>query len=226
MHETRVTNPERYDLHLHSDFSDGQATVRILTERAASLDLDTIAITDHFWPCLGSRKGGKQLIEQRRDQIWNLRSVFKSLSILDGAEIDISSNGMPAPIADDLSRFDIIIGSFHFSLSSTQWRSAVEHAASSWRFDILGHWDGYLSSFREEDGAAVAKILADNGIAVEISARYVTQYPEFFEMARNAGCQFTLGSDSHTAAEVGKLNEQVQLARALDLHLRTLPKLR
>ena len=221
-----MINPERCDLHLHSQFSDGQGSIRDLVERAASLNLEAIAITDHFWPCLGSRKGGKQLIEQRRNQIWDLRSVFKSLSILDGAEIDISSNGMPAPISDNLSRFDLIIGSFHYSLSSTQWRSAVKRAASSWRFDILGHWDGYLSSFREEDGAVVANILADNGIAVEISARYVTQYPEFFEVARDAGCQFTLGSDAHTIAEVGKLGEQVQLARALNLHLEILPKLR
>ncbi len=189
------------------------------------MNLEAIAITDHFWPCLGSRKGGKQLIGQRRDQIWDLRSVFKGLSIMDGAEIDISSNGMPAPISDDLSRFDIIIGSFHTSLSSTQWRSAIQRAVNIWKFDILGHWDGYLSSFREEDGAAVAKILADNGIAIEISARYVTQHPEFFEMARDAGGQFTLGSDAHTVAEVGKLGEQVALARALGLSLKSFRKL-
>lgn len=220
-----MINPERCDLHLHSAFSDGQASVRDLVERAASIKLEAIAITDHFWPCLGSRKGGRQLIEQRRNQIWDLRSVFKNLSILDGAEIDVSSNGLPAPIADDLTRFDIVIGSFHTSLSSTQWRSAIQRAVNVWRFDILGHWDGYLSSFREEDGAAVAKILADHGIAIEISARYVTQHPEFFGVARDAGCQFTFGSDAHTITEVGKLSEQVALARALGLSLRSFERL-
>ncbi|MDF1539694.1 MAG: PHP domain-containing protein [Candidatus Thorarchaeota archaeon] len=214
--------PEKYDLHNHSDFSDGQASVRDIVKRATKLELNTIAITDHFWPCLGSRRTGPNHIEQRRDIIWNLRTVFKPLRILDGAEIDISSDGSHANISNSLDQFDLIIGSFHFTLDSTTWRSALGRAFTKWRFDILGHWDGYLTSFREEDGRAVAKLLADNDVAIELSARYETNHTVFLEIARDEGCEFTLGSDSHQLREVGVLENQIGLAKAMELPLKVI----
>lgn len=213
-------DPAGYDLHIHSEYSDGTASIRDIVQRASSIGLNTIAICDHFWPCLGSRKAGLKWIEERRDKIWNLRSVFKPLRILDGAEVDISSDGSHAVIAAPLDSFDIIIGSIHFSVSSTQWRSTIQKAVAKWRFDILAHWDGYLTSFREEDGIAVAQVLADNEIAVELSAHYISQYPEFFEIARDAGCEFTLGSDSHRLEYIGRLEEQLELVEALELPLK------
>lgn len=213
-------DPTGYDLHMHSDYSDGRGSVREIVKRATEVGLNTIAICDHFWPCAGSRKAGSKLIEERRDKIWNLRTVFKPLRIFDGAEIDISSDGSHASIADRLDRFDIIIGSVHFAVSSTQWRSTIQKAASKWHFDVLGHWDGYLTSFRDEDGIAVAQTLADSGIAVELSARYLSQHPEFFEMARDAGCEFTLGSDAHRVEEIGQLRDQIEMAKALELPLK------
>ncbi|MHA2423879.1 MAG: PHP domain-containing protein [Candidatus Thorarchaeota archaeon] len=213
--------PERYDLHIHSDYSDSSASVRDLVKQAVKYELDTIAITDHFWPCIGSRKGGSQLIEQRRQKIQNLRGAFKKIRILDGVEVDISSDGSHANIAGGIDQFELIIGSFHFTLDSTTWRSALQRAVTKWRFDILGHWDGYLTSYREEDGVAVAKILAENQIAIELNRRYDTMHPEFLEIARDAGCEFTLGSDAHAVNQVGQLKNQILLVKAMELPLKT-----
>ncbi len=213
-------DPFGYDLHIHSEYSDGSGSVKEIVRRASTVGINTIAICDHFWPCHGSKKAGTKWIEQRREKIWNLRPVFKSVRIMDGAEVDISSNGSPAGIAAPLDSFDIILGSVHFGTTSTQWRSTIQRALGKWRFDILAHWDGYLSSFREEDGIAVARILADNDVAVEISAYYVCRFPEFFIMARDAGCEFTLGSDSHNVSSIGVLDEQKEIVQALELPLR------
>ena len=212
--------PERYDLHIHSDYSDSYATVRDIVRQAVKVDLDTIAIVDHFWPCIGSKRGGIQLIEQRRNKINGLRNAFPGIRILDGVEVDISSDGSHAVIAGGIDQFELIIGSFHFSLDSTTWRAALQKAVTKWRFDILGHWDGYLTSYREEDGVAVAKLLAENQIALELNRRYETMYPEFLEIARDAGCEFTLGSDAHAVNQVGKLRDQILLAEALELPLK------
>ena len=213
--------PERYDLHIHSDYSDGSGTVRDIVRRAVKLELDTIAIVDHFWPCIGSRRGGIQLIEQRRKKINGLRNAFPSIRILDGVEVDISSDGSHASVAGGVDQFELIIGSFHFGLDSTTWRAALQKAVTKWRFDILGHWDGYLTSYREEDGEAVAKLLAENQIALELNRRYETMYPEFLEIARDAGCEFTLGSDAHAVNQVGKVRDQLLLAEAMGLPLKT-----
>jgi histidinol phosphatase-like PHP family hydrolase len=205
------------DLHIHTNYSDGESSVDEIVRRATSLGLKTIALTDHFWPSLGSRKGGKSIIEQRRREIETARLDFPDIRILDGAEVDIQSNGELAPVAGGLDQFDLIIGSFHHFTDSTRWASALSKAVRKKQFQILGHWDGYLSSYRDEDGEISAKALANAAIVVELNGRYRIENTDFFETAKLSGCKFSLGSDSHHVSTVGRLHFQKQLAISMDL---------
>lgn len=209
----------RYDLHIHSSYSDGYADVSDIVRRANMLRLETIAITDHFWPCIGSQRGGKNIIENRRFEIETARSDYPKLVILNGAEVDIQSNGSLTPIAGGLDQFDIIIGSFHWGSDSRTWASALIKALQKPQFQILGHWDGYLSSYRDEDGRAVAKAIVDTGIAIELNGRYIPEHTQFFELAKDCGCVFSLGSDSHSVETIGQLDYQRKLASDLELEL-------
>lgn len=207
------------DLHIHSSYSDGDSSVNAIVQRAASLKLKTIAITDHFWPSMGSRKGGINFIEQRRHEIETSRNDYPELTILDGAEVDIQSNGDLAPVAGGLEQFDIIIGSFHWYTDSTRWASALVKALKRKEFQILGHWDGYLSSYREEDGRIAAEALADSGVAIELNGRYSVEHTGFLEIAKSFGCVFSLGSDSHDVSTVGSLDFQEKLASSMNLNI-------
>jgi DNA polymerase (family 10) len=168
---------------------------------------------------MGSRRGGISLIKERRESIETLRSEYPQVRILEGAEVDINSDGTMAPVAGGLDQFDIVIGSVHWGSDSRHWASAVTGAADRERFEILGHWNGYLSSYRPKHGVMVAEALARNKIAVELSARYEVRFEEFLTLARNKGCKFTLGSDSHHVSEIGRIKDQIQLANALELPL-------
>lgn len=208
------------DLHIHSKYSaDGESSIDEIVQRAVSLKLKTIAITDHFWPSVGSRKGGKNIIEQRRHEIEINRIDYPKLTILDGVEVDIQSNGELAPVAGGLEQFDLVIGSFHWFTDSTRWASALVKALRKKEFQILGHWDGYLSSYREEDGRIAAEALADAGVAIDLNGRYRSENIRFFEMAKSVGCVFSLGSDSHHVSTVGKLDFQTKLASSMELQI-------
>ena len=209
----------RYDLHIHSSYSDGRDTVNDIAHEANSVQLDTIAITDHFWPSLGSQHGGKKIIENRRFEINNARSEYPGLTILDGAEVDIQSNGDLAPVAGGLEQFDIVIGSFHWICDSRTWVVAILKALQRPQFHILGHWDGYLSSYHSEDGGKAVKAISESGIAIELNGRYMPEHIEFLELARDHGCVFTLGSDSHSVDTIGQLDYQRKLAADLELRL-------
>ncbi len=183
------------------------------------MNLDAIALTDHFWPSIGSRRGGAGLIEERRREINELRAAYPNLRILDGAEVDLYTDGSHAPVSGGLDQFDIIIGSFHLRCDSTQWAHGIESVLNNLHFDILGHWDGYLSYYRQEDGERVAQLLAEKNVAIEISHRYPTEHIRFLEAARDAGCKFTLGSDAHHVSSVGDLSVELSEAKALGLTL-------
>ncbi len=208
-----------HDLHIHSLYSDASSEVFRIAERSSSLGLDTIAITDHFWPSLGSRRGGRPLIEERRAEIESARDHFSELRVLDGAEVDIDADGELAEVAGGLEQFDLIVGSFHWSMDSSLWAQALARALREPRFQILGHWDGFLTSFRESDGDAAATALAKAGVAIELSGRYQVQYPRFLEQGKEHGCVFSFGSDAHSVEGIGRLQYQRQLASDLDLKI-------
>jgi len=209
----------RYDLHVHSSYSDGNNDISDIIHRANMLHLEAIAITDHFWPSMGSQKGGINIIENRRHEIDTVKSDYPKLSILDGAEVDIQSNGTLAPVAGGLEQFDIVIGSFHWISDSRTWASALTKALQNPQFQILGHWDGYLSSYQQDDGRAVVEALAGTGIAIELNGRYISEQTSFLEMARDCGCIFSLGSDSHSVETIGQLDFQKKLAEDFELDL-------
>jgi DNA polymerase (family 10) len=209
----------RYDLHIHSDYSDSKSTIQEIVQRASTINLETIAITDHFWPSLGSRQGGKSIIEKRRREMESARIEVPSLAILDGVEIDIQADGSLAPVAGDLEQFDIIIASFHWVLDSTQWVSTLSKVVKKKQFHILGHWDGYLSSYREEDGEKAAQALAEAGIAIELNERYMLEHTHFIEQAKEYDCIFTLGSDSHSVETIGQLDYGKKIASDFDLEV-------
>jgi histidinol phosphatase-like PHP family hydrolase len=207
------------DLHIHSNYSDAVSSMEEIVKRAIALKLKTIAIADHFWPSLGSRQGGVNLIEQRRHEIETCRNDYPYIRILDAAEVDIQSNGELAPVAGGLEQFDLVIGSFHWYTDSTTWVSALVKALRRKEFQILGHWDGYLSSYREEDGIIAAEALAKAEVAVELNGRYSVEHVGFLELAKSYGCKFSLGSDSHHPSTVGDLQFQENLATSMGLEI-------
>jgi histidinol phosphatase-like PHP family hydrolase len=59
--------------------------------------------------------------------------------------------------------------------------------------------------------------LAESGVAMEISNRYKLPHDRLLKKARQAGVRFTLGSDGHTEAQVGRLEWAAETARRVGI---------
>lgn len=75
----------RHDLHIHSNYSDGEHPVPLLLLEARALELEAIAITDHYTPA--SRIGtSEEAFEQYLAEIGRERSAQDEVLVLKGAE--------------------------------------------------------------------------------------------------------------------------------------------
>ena len=214
----------RGDLHAHSDWSDGLASIELMVQAARDLGHEYLALTDHS-PRLRVANGLSA--ERLREQLGIVAGMSGGgFTLLSGIEVDILDEGALDQEPDLLDELDIVVASAHSKLrmeSAAMTRRLVA-AASDPRVDVLGHVTGRLvegargtrppSTF---DARAVFEACAANGVAVEINSRPERRDPptRLLQQAIDLGCLFSIDSDAHAP---GQLDFQVYgCARAEEL---------
>lgn len=77
-------------------------------------------------------------------------------------------------------------------------------------FELEGDVDAWWTEERED---RYVEALVESGVALEVSNRYRLPHDRLLRKAREAGARFSLGSDGHTEAQVGRLEWAVEAAR-------------
>lgn len=111
----------RCDLHIHSTFSDGTASVDEILTDAEVMEMEIIAITDHY-AALSK--------ENRMDEYINQTNKLKGkypFKILTGTEVCMSNKNGEVPITiEDRKRLDIVLvelmGDLVFNPESQEWQ--------------------------------------------------------------------------------------------------------
>ena len=209
------------ELHTHSTWSDGKATIKEMALAAKQRGYKVLAITDHS-PSLGITQGLKvEDIELQRKEIAAAQEdVGDSLLILQGAEVEIKADGTLDYPDDVLAAFDIVFASLHVSLRQPrgQVTQRLLNAINNPHVDIIGHPTGRLIPDREGadlDMEAVFAAAAHSGVALEISA-----HPERLDLndlhARRAierGIILSINTDAHSPGELDLMHFGVSTAR-------------
>ncbi|MCO5184482.1 MAG: DNA polymerase/3'-5' exonuclease PolX [Anaerolineae bacterium] len=135
------------DLHMHSTWSDGKATILEMARAAQARGLHYIVISDHS-RSLGIANGLS--IEQLREQAAEIKSADAEMGddfrILHGTEMEIKADGTLDYPDDVLAELDFVIASLHVSLSQTrdQVMKRVFAALDNPHVDMLAHPTGRL----------------------------------------------------------------------------------
>jgi DNA polymerase (family 10) len=211
----------RADLHSHSTWSDGQASILEMALAARHAGLKVLAITDHSGG-LGITGGpaASDLPRQRAEIAAAQRQVGDGLRLLQGSEVEIRADGTLDYPDETLASLDIVIASLHTSLRQPrdQVTQRLLGVIRNPHVDIIGHPTGRLYPDREGadlDMEAVLAAAAQNGVAMEINADPARLDLDdiYVRRAMELGVNLTINRDAHAPETVGRLEFGVATAR-------------
>ena len=222
------------DLHLHSEWSDGNDPIELMVESATAQGYEYMALTDHSQG-LGVANG--LTLERLEEQIKLLRDMQEKydISILCGSECDIRATGDMDFPNEMLAKLDVVVASVHNAMNQDQatMTARMIKAMENPYVTIIGHLTTRLLGQREPvefDLEAVLQAARDTGTALEINAS-----PERLDLrdthayrAREMGIPLVINTDSHHRNHLDKRRFGVAVARRAwcrpeDI-LNTLPK--
>ena len=198
----------RGDLHSHTEWSDGTTSLEVMARAAAALDLEYLAITDHS-PSLRVANGlsAERLAEQLQ-LLADVQARVGDIRLLAGIEVDILLDGSLDQTPEMFARLDVVVASVHSKLrmERREMTERMLRAIADPHMNVLGHCTGRLvegsRGTRPEstfDAEAVFAACAAHDVAVEINSRPERQDPpdDLIQVALEAGCLFSIDSDSH-----------------------------
>jgi len=210
----------RGDLHVHTEWSDGHASIEEMAAKAAEMGFEYIAVTDHT-RALGIAKGldDERLMEQMAE-VRRVDEEHPEIRVLAGTECDILRDGR-LDISDEvLAELDWVVAAIHsgFKTEEQAMTNRVIEAIRNEHVDTLAHPTGRLIQRRSPyalDLDAVFEAAAERGVMMEINC-----YPERLDLsdvdsrrAKEHGVMMTLGTDAHTPSELEFLPLGVAVAR-------------
>lgn len=229
------------DLHTHTQWSEGSATIEEMAERARESGMEYIAITDHAGHLkVANALDGARLLRQIKE-IDRINAAFKKkyftgrkITILKGAEVDINKNGTLDIEGGILAKLDIVVASVHSDLKmpKKEMTQRVITAMQNPFVNVIAHPTGRIIRQREAselDWDVVFSVAKENNIAMEINS-----WPERLDLRdediREAiihGVKLVISSDSHSLnhlslVEFGIMNARRGWAEKGDI-LNTLP---
>ena len=186
----------RGDLHSHSTWSDGKATVEEMARAAQALGHEYLAMCDHS-PRL---RDGR--LQQQWQEIDALNEALAPFRILKGIEVNIRANGELDVSDDILEQLDWVMASVHTSFDKDP-TERVLHAMESPHVDCIGHLTSRRIGVRNPSTIEVEKVVEAalaTGTFLEINSQ-----PDRLDLrdanarlAGEAGVTLVISSDGHS----------------------------
>ncbi|MGI8658100.1 MAG: PHP domain-containing protein [Candidatus Limnocylindria bacterium] len=212
----------RGDLHVHTEASDGGASIREMAEVARDLGHEYVVITDHS-PRLTVANGlTAERLEAQLAQISTLNAELAPFRILTGIEVDINEDGSLDQDPELLARLDVVVGSVHSALRSDARPMTVRMvtALADPNLDVLGHCTGRMVTGKRKrppsdfDAEIVFAAAVRFDKAVEINSRPERLDPpkRLLRLAVEAGCRVAIDTDAHAPGQLAWLRNGCERA--------------
>jgi DNA polymerase (family 10) len=224
----------RGDLHMHSTWSDGRATIEEMVEACAARGYEYMVISDHSKALAMTGGLDAYRLREQWKEIDEVRARHPEIRILRSMEVDILGDGELDLEDEMLAGLDLVLVSLHSRLDlplaqqTERVLRALEHPAVS----IFCHPTARLINRRkpaELDLEVILRRAAELGVALELNAspHRLDLKDTHLRLARDLGCKLVIDTDSHRPRELDQMRYGVEQARRAGLAaadvLNTLP---
>ena len=206
------------DLHVHSRYSDGTATLEELLEEAKRRGWQYIAVCDHSQ---GAKYAKGLSIERLMEKVKRIRELNKASQgpkLLAGTEVDILSDGSLDYPDEVLEQLDLVVAAIHSWRKDEDVTPRILKAMEHPHVHIIAHPTGRLISTREGYRVDVDRLIekaAETRTALEINAYYdrLDLNDLNTRKARDMGVKLAIGTDAHNLGQLWMIDLGVGVAR-------------
>lgn len=210
----------RGDLHTHSKYTDGRASIEEMARKAAEMGLEYFAITDHSRRIAMAHGLDPKRLHEQAGEIERIGARLRGVKLLRGIEVDILDDGTLDLPDETLAELDWVVASVHYKLEQNprEMTRRIIKAIRNPNVDAIGHPSGRLIGHREPsefDLGEVLRAAREEGCALEVNSQ-----PERLDLtdlactaAKQAGAKLVVSSDAHSPRDFELLDYGVNQAR-------------
>jgi DNA polymerase (family X) len=212
------------DLHMHTDSTDGKATLEEMVEAAQALGLKYIAITDHSPRVTVANGMNADRLLRQWEQIDKLNEKRKGITILKGVEVDILERGGLDLDDNCLSQADWIVASVHFGQNQPrdQITNRIVDALANPNVCAIAHPTGRIINRRKPydvDLEAVYDAVLKYKKILELNSNPARLDLDDIHCAacRERGIPIVISTDAHSVQGLGVMRYGILQARRAGL---------
>jgi DNA polymerase (family X) len=210
----------RGDLHCHTTWSDGKASVLEMAEAARERGYEYIAICDHT-PAVGAVPGvSPEDLRRQAEEVADANEKLAPFRVLRGVECDILRDGsLDLPDAA-LAELDWVQASVHGGqrMPGPELTRRTTEAMRNEHVSCLSHPKGRILNHRPENALVLDEVFAvalETGVALEVNGLpdRLDLSGEHVREALAAGVRIVASTDAHSVRGLGNMELAVATAR-------------
>jgi DNA polymerase (family 10) len=210
----------RGDLHCHTTWSDGRASVEEMARAAVERGYEYLAICDHT-PAVGAVHGlSPDEVRRQGEEIAAANELLAPFRVLRGIECDILPDGRLDLPDEVLAELDWVQASVHGGqrMPEREMTKRVTEALLNPFVSCLSHPKGRYINNRPENALdldAVFSLAVDRRIAMEVNGlpNRLDLRGEYVRQALAAGVRIVCSTDAHSPRGLGNMQLAVATAR-------------
>jgi len=210
----------RGDLHCHTNWSDGAASIEEMALAAMKRGHEYLVISDHT-QSLGVANGlTPERLRQQREEIERVNTCYPDFRLLQGCELEIKADDTLDFPDEVLAELDVVIASIHSGLRQEREKITrrVLNAVRNPHVDIIGHLSGRILGRREPSQVDIPEVLreaAKTGTIIEINSipDRLDLEDIYVRRAVGLGVRLAINSDAHSVGGLDVMHFGVAMAR-------------